>query len=123
VNFKTGRPSNKIILIEFEKAKSFAVENELLIRGLKGLIDIALLMDCYQIFNSSGSSIWGRRENLGDVLDGMITSLLSKWANTPENAALCGVFHHGLSWRNSWEIKKKRVDCSDIMKPYPLHIP
>jgi NAD(P)H-hydrate epimerase len=100
-----------------EKAKSFAVENELLI-VLKGANSMIALPDGRQIFNSSGTQYMGTAGS-GDVLTGMITAYLAM-GYTPENAALCGVFHHGLAGEIAGKSKRRGLIASDIIEAIPI---
>ncbi len=99
-----------------EKAKSFAVENELLV-VLKGANTLIALPDGCQIFNSSGTQYMGTGGS-GDVLTGMITAYLGM-GYTPENAALCGVFHHGLAGELAGKSKRRGLIASDIIGAIP----
>ena len=99
-----------------EKAKNFAKENELLI-VLKGANSLIALPDGRQIFNSSGTRYMGTGGS-GDVLTGMITAYLGM-GYSPENAALCGVFHHGLAGELVGKSKRRGLIASDIIEAIP----
>lgn len=99
-----------------EKAKIFAIENELLI-VLKGPNTLIALPDGRQIFNSSGTQYMGTGGS-GDVLTGMITAYLGM-GYSPENAALCGVFHHGLAGEIAGRSKRRGLIASDIIEAIP----
>jgi hydroxyethylthiazole kinase-like uncharacterized protein yjeF len=99
-----------------EKAKIFAIENELLI-VLKGPNTLIALPDGRQIFNSSGTQYMGTGGS-GDVLTGMITGYLGM-GYSPENAALCGVFHHGLAGEMAGRSKRRGLIASDIIEAIP----
>jgi len=99
-----------------EKAKNFAKENELLI-VLKGANSLIALPDGRQIFNSSGTQYMGTGGS-GDVLTGMITAYLGMGYSS-ENAALCGVFHHGLAGELVGKSKRRGLIASDIIEAIP----
>jgi NAD(P)H-hydrate epimerase len=99
-----------------EKAKSFSVENELLI-VLKGANSLIALPDGRQIFNSSGTQYMGTAGS-GDVLTGMIAAYLGM-GYTPENATLCGIFHHGLAGELAGKSKRRGLIASDIIEAIP----
>ena len=54
----------------------------------------------------------------GDVLTGMITSYLGM-GYAPENAALCGVFHHGMAGEIASKSKRRSLIASDIIASIP----
>lgn len=62
---------------------------------LKGANSLCSLADGRQVFNSTGSKYMATA-GMGDALTGMVTSFLGQ-GYSPENAVLCGVFHHGLA--------------------------
>jgi NAD(P)H-hydrate epimerase len=62
---------------------------------LKGANSLGTLADGRQVFNSSGTHYMATA-GMGDALTGMLTSFLGQ-GYSPENALLCGVFHHGLA--------------------------
>ena len=62
---------------------------------LKGANSLCSLADGRQVFNSSGSKYMATA-GMGDALTGVLTSYLGQ-GYSPENAVLCGVFHHGLA--------------------------
>jgi len=62
---------------------------------LKGANSLCSLADGRQVFNSTGSKYMATA-GMGDALTGMLTSFLGQ-GYSPENAVLCGVFHHGLA--------------------------
>jgi NAD(P)H-hydrate epimerase len=100
-----------------ERAKNFAVENELII-VLKGANSLIALPDGRQIFNSSGTQYMATAGS-GDVLTGMITAYLGM-GYAPENAALCGVFHHGLAGELAGKSKRRGLIASDIIEAIPM---
>jgi NAD(P)H-hydrate epimerase len=54
----------------------------------------------------------------GDVLTGILTSLLGQ-GYTPENAAICGVFHHGWAGELASATKRRGLIASDIIEKIP----
>ena len=62
---------------------------------LKGANSVCTLADGRQVFNSSGTHYMATA-GMGDALTGMLASFLGQ-GYSPENALLCGVFHHGLA--------------------------
>ncbi|MEP0713345.1 MAG: NAD(P)H-hydrate dehydratase, partial [Algoriphagus sp.] len=99
-------------LERLEMAKKFAVENELIL-VLKGANTVISLPDGRQVVNSSGTKYMASGGS-GDVLTGMITSFLGM-GYSPENAALCGVFHHGLAGEIASKSKRRAMIASDII--------
>ncbi|RAI90144.1 NAD(P)H-hydrate dehydratase [Algoriphagus yeomjeoni] len=105
-----------------EKAKAFALENQLIL-VLKGANTVVSLPDGRQVVNSSGTKYMATGGS-GDVLTGMITSYLGM-GYTPENAALCGVYHHGLAGEIASRTKRRSMVASDIIEAIPatyLHL-
>jgi NAD(P)H-hydrate epimerase len=49
----------------------------------------------------------------------MITAYLGM-GYTPENAALCGVFHHGLAGELAGKLKRRGLIASDIIEAIPV---
>ncbi|MCH7415833.1 NAD(P)H-hydrate dehydratase [Belliella sp. R4-6] len=99
-----------------EKAISFAIKYEVILI-LKGAHTLIALPDGRQLFNSSGNQYMATAGS-GDVLTGMITSFLGQ-GYTPENAAICGVFHHGLAGELASESKRRGMVASDIIEKIP----
>lgn len=93
-------------------AKEFAVDNQLIL-VLKGANTVISLPDGKQVFNSSGNKYMATGGS-GDVLTGMITSYLGM-GYSPENAALCGVYHHGLAGEIASKSKRRSMIASDII--------
>jgi NAD(P)H-hydrate epimerase len=54
----------------------------------------------------------------GDVLTGMLTSLLGQDYH-PKNAAICGVFQHGLAGDLAAPVKNRGLIASDIVESIP----
>ena len=100
-------------LDRLEKGKRFAIDNELIL-VLKGANTVISLPDGRQLVNSSGTKYMATGGS-GDVLTGMITSFLGM-GYSPENAAVCGVFHHGLAGEIASKTKKRSMIASDIIE-------
>lgn len=81
-------------LERMEKAKACCLKHDLNL-VLKGANSLCSLADGRQVFNSTGSKYMATA-GMGDALTGMLTSFLGQ-GYSPENAVLCGVFHHGLA--------------------------
>lgn len=99
-----------------EKAKEFSMKHELIL-VLKGANTVISFPDGKQIFNSTGTKYMATGGS-GDVLTGIITSYLGQ-GYSPENAALCGVFHHGLAGELAGEKKRKGMIASDLIEEIP----
>lgn len=97
-------------------AKEF-VQRHQVILVLKGANTVISLPDGRQIFNSSGTSYMATG-GAGDVLTGMITAYLGM-GYLPENAAICGVFHHGLAGEFAGKKKRRGLIASDIIEEIP----
>ena len=109
-------------LQRLEMAKVFAVENQLIL-VLKGANTVVSFPDGRQVVNSSGTKYMATGGS-GDVLTGMITSYLGM-GYTPENAVLCGVYHHGLAGEIASQTKRRSMVASDIIEAIPatyLHL-
>ncbi|MFC5625906.1 NAD(P)H-hydrate dehydratase [Algoriphagus winogradskyi] len=98
------------------KAKEFAIKNELIV-VLKGANTVISMPDGRQIVNSSGNKYMATG-GAGDVLTGMITSYLGM-GYPPENAVLCGVYHHGLAGELASRKKRRSMIASDIIEAIP----
>ena len=99
-----------------EKAVQFSKEHECVL-VLKGANTVVSLPDGRQVFNSSGSQYMASGGS-GDALTGMITSFLGQ-GYSPENAAICGVFHHGLAGELASKTKLRGTIASDIVEAIP----
>jgi NAD(P)H-hydrate epimerase len=55
---------------------------------------------------------------MGDVLTGMLTSFLGQ-GYSPENALLCGVFHHGLAGELAGEHFLRGTIAQDLIEAIP----
>ncbi|WP_339753083.1 NAD(P)H-hydrate dehydratase [Algoriphagus aquimarinus] len=109
-----GKATNHLERLEL--AKRFAMDNELIL-VLKGANTVISLPDGRQVVNSSGNKYMATGGS-GDVLTGMITSYLGM-GYAPENAALCGVFHHGMAGEIASKSKRRSLIASDIIASIP----
>lgn len=103
-------------LERLKMAKDFACSQDLIL-VLKGANTVISLPNGDQYFNSSGSKYMATGGS-GDVLTGMITSYLGQ-GYSPENAAICGVYHHGLAGEIAGEKKRKGLIASDLIEAIP----
>jgi len=99
-----------------EKAKLIAKKYNIVLI-LKGAHTVISLPDGRQIFNSSGNQYMATGGS-GDVLTGMITAFLGM-GYSPENAAICGVYHHGLAGEIASKSKRRSLIASDIVEVIP----
>ncbi|RIW14029.1 NAD(P)H-hydrate dehydratase [Algoriphagus lacus] len=84
---------------------------------IKGANSVICLADGRQIFNSSGTKYMATGGS-GDVLTGILTSFLGQ-SYSPEQALICGVFHHGLAGELAGKIKRRGTIASDIIEAIP----
>jgi NAD(P)H-hydrate epimerase len=84
---------------------------------LKGANSLCCLSDGRQVFNSSGSKYMATA-GMGDALTGMLTSFLGQ-GYSPENAVLCGVFHHGMAGELSGEEHLRGTMAQDLIEAIP----
>ncbi|WP_050776366.1 bifunctional ADP-dependent NAD(P)H-hydrate dehydratase/NAD(P)H-hydrate epimerase [Algoriphagus machipongonensis] len=103
-------------LQRLEKVKEFSAKHQLIV-VLKGANTVITLPDGRQLFNSSGTKYMATGGS-GDVLTGIITSYLGQ-GYSPENAAICGVYHHGLAGEFAGKDKRKGLIASDIIDAIP----
>ncbi|MDI1321827.1 MAG: NAD(P)H-hydrate dehydratase [Algoriphagus sp.] len=103
-------------LHRMELAKDFA-QNYHVILVLKGANTVISLPDGRQLFNSTGTNYMATG-GAGDVLTGMVTAYLGM-GYLPENAAICGVFHHGLAGEFAGKKKRRSLIASDIIDEIP----
>lgn len=99
-----------------KKAREFCLGNQLNLL-IKGAHSVICLADGRQIFNSSGTNYMATGGS-GDVLTGMLTSFLGQ-GYTPEQALICGVFHHGLAGELAGSVKFRSTIASDILEAIP----
>ena len=98
------------------KAKAFCLKYGINL-VLKGANSLCTLQDGRQIFNSSGSKYMATA-GMGDVLTGMLTSFLGQ-GYSPENALLCGVFHHGLAGELAGQRYLRGTMAQDLIDAIP----
>ena len=110
-----GSSSNHFERIQ--KAKEFAMNHKVIL-VLKGANTVVNLPDGRQVFNSSGTYYMGTG-GAGDVLTGMVAAFLGM-GYSPENAALCAVYHHGLAGELAGKSKRRGLIASDIIEAIPL---
>ena len=84
---------------------------------LKGANSLCSLADGRQAFNSTGSKYMATA-GMGDALTGMLTSFLGQ-GYSPENAVLCGVFHHGLAGELAGEKYLRGTMSHDLIEAIP----
>lgn len=84
---------------------------------LKGANSLCSLADGRQVFNSSGSKYMATA-GMGDALTGMLTSYLGQ-GYSPENAVLCGVFHHGMAGELAGEKYLRGTMAHDLIEAIP----
>jgi NAD(P)H-hydrate epimerase len=84
---------------------------------LKGANSLGTLADGRQVFNSSGTKYMATA-GMGDALTGMLTSLLGH-GYSPENALLCGVFHHGLAGELAGQRYLRGTMAQDLIEAIP----
>lgn len=94
-------------------ARDFAKFHQIIL-VLKGANTVISLPDGRQLFNSTGTNYMATG-GAGDVLTGMITTYLGM-GYLPENAAICGVFHHGLAGEYAGKKKRRSLIASDIIE-------
>lgn len=104
-------------LLRLEKARNFCLRNQLNLL-IKGANSVICLSDGRQIFNSSGTQFMATGGS-GDVLTGMLTSFLGQ-GYSPEQALICGVYHHGLAGEIAGGTKFRATIASDIIEAIPL---
>lgn len=103
-------------LARLEKAAILAKKYQI-IMILKGAHTVISLPDGRQLFNSSGTQYMASAGS-GDVLTGMITAYLGM-GYSPENAAICGVYHHGLAGEIAAKNKRRGLMALDIVEAIP----
>lgn len=98
------------------KAKDFCKTHRCILI-LKGANSLISLPNGCQFFNSSGTQYMATG-GAGDVLTGMLTSFLGQ-GYTAENAAICGVFHHGMAGELASEDRLRSTIATDIVESIP----
>jgi hydroxyethylthiazole kinase-like uncharacterized protein yjeF len=84
---------------------------------LKGANSLVATPSGSQIFNSSGNEFMATA-GAGDVLTGILTSFLGQGYSL-ENAAICGVYHHGLAGELASADKGRGTIATDIIERIP----
>jgi NAD(P)H-hydrate epimerase len=84
---------------------------------LKGDNSCWALSDGRLVFNSTGTKHMASA-GMGDLLTGMLTSFLGQ-GYSPENALLCGVFHHGLAGELAGENYLRGTIAQDLIEAIP----
>lgn len=103
-------------LERMEKARSFCKTYSCIL-VLKGANTLITLPEGQQFFNSTGT-VYMATGGAGDVLTGMIASFLGQ-GYSPENSAICGVYHHGLAGEIASVDKRRGCIASDILENVP----
>lgn len=99
-----------------ESAKGIAQKYQVYL-VLKGAFTSISCPDGSQYFNSSGNKFMATAGS-GDVLTGVLTSFLGQGYH-PKQAALCGIFHHGLAGDLACVKKNRGLIASDIVEAIP----
>lgn len=84
---------------------------------LKGANTVVTTPDGKQFFNSSGNQFMATA-GAGDALTGILTSFLGQ-GYSPEDAAICGVYHHGLAGELASVRKGRGTIATDIIERIP----
>lgn len=84
---------------------------------LKGAFSLLTFPDGCQIFNNSGT-LFMATGGSGDVLTGVLTSFLGQGYSI-KNAAICGVFHHGIAGELAGEKHGRGTLPTDIIANIP----
>jgi hydroxyethylthiazole kinase-like uncharacterized protein yjeF len=116
VEFERLVGKSKVHVERMGKAKEFCGMYRCVL-VLKGANTLITLPDGTQFFNSSGSQYMASGGS-GDVLTGMLTSFLGQ-GYSPENAAICGVYHHGLAGELASKNRLRGTIPSDIVECIP----
>jgi ADP-dependent NAD(P)H-hydrate dehydratase / NAD(P)H-hydrate epimerase len=103
-------------LERLDKARDFSVQYGIYL-VLKGAFTCISSPDGNQYFNSTGNKYMATAGS-GDVLTGMITSFLGQGYSSL-NAALCGVYHHGLAGEMASKKLRRGLIASDIIRKIP----
>lgn len=99
-------------IVRLKLASEFAQQHQVIL-VLKGAHTVINLPDGRQLFNSTGTQFMATGGS-GDVLTGMIVSFLGMGC-TPENAAILGVYHHGLAGELAGSKLRRSLIASDIV--------
>ena len=109
-----GASQNHLERMAKAKACCLSYELNLVLKGANSLCSFA---DGRQVFNSTGSKYMATA-GMGDALTGMLTSFLGQ-GYSPENAVLCGVFHHGLAGELAGEKYLRGTMAHDLIEAIP----
>ncbi len=117
-------------LIEFERLAGFCVNQKERIDKvaefaekfhctviLKGAHSLISSPDGTRFFNATGNAYMATG-GAGDVLTGMVTSFLGQ-GYTPQEAAICGVYHHGLAGELAGKSFRRGTVATDIIAKIP----
>lgn len=107
---------SKTHLERMAKAKACCLKYDLNL-VLKGANTLCSFSDGREVFNSSGTKYMATA-GMGDALTGMLTSFLGQ-GYSPENAVLCGVFHHGLAGELAGEHYLRGTIAQDLIEAIP----
>lgn len=99
-----------------QKASEFSKKNHCVLI-LKGANTVISTPDGSQFFNSSGTHYMATA-GAGDALTGVLTSFLGQ-GYTPTNAAICGVYHHGLAGELAADATLRGTTATDIIEKIP----
>lgn len=99
-----------------DKARDFSVHHGIYL-VLKGAFTCISCPDGNQFFNSTGNKYMATAGS-GDVLTGMITSFLGQGYSSID-AAICGVYHHGLAGEVASKKLRRGLIASDIIQKIP----
>lgn len=102
--------------IRLKKALELATTYQIIV-VLKGAYTCISTPDGNQYFNTTGNKYMATAGS-GDVLTGIITSFLGQ-GYAPVQAALVGVFHHGLAGDIAAKSKNRGLIASDIIRSIP----
>lgn len=103
-------------LERLDKAREFSVQYGVYLI-LKGAYTCISSPEGNQYFNATGNKYMATAGS-GDVLTGMITSLLGQGYSSL-NAAICGVYHHGLAGELASKKLRRGLIASDIIQKIP----
>ena len=106
-----GKSSNH--LDRLNRVKEFCLQWQLNVL-IKGAYSVISLTDGRQLFNSSGTPYMATA-GAGDVLTGILTSYLGQ-GYSPENALICGVYHHGKAGELAGNQYRRSTVASDILE-------
>lgn len=100
-------------LDRLKQVKEFCLQWQLNVL-IKGAYSVISLTDGRQLFNSTGTPYMATA-GAGDVLTGILTSYLGQ-GYSPENALICGVYHHGKAGELAGNQYRRSTVASDILE-------